>query len=227
MPLPKKNGFALIPLVLGLVLIILVAVVGYFYWQSSQNVNVKGVANKKSTVSEIFKTAPTPTPSPWKTYENKDNNFQITYPRKGVTWNKQGYTEGECGLAIREEKGGVTLDNFYRVKVLPYQESLDEYLTSQRGKSAYEMEVIADSGADEATKLLRLKPDFEIAVGYPPLFYIKAVFKKGDRIYLLQEIVHNPTNEGGCVQPSVVDPTQYPDFAKQEWDLVKSIKFTP
>ncbi len=226
--LPKREiGFALIPLILGIVLVALSAIVAYFYWQSSQNTNIKGVANKKSSTAEIFKAVATPTPSPWKTYTNEENKFEIIYPREGLIWSKQGYEKGECGLAIKEEKGVITVDNFYRVKVVPYQGSLDEYLTSQRAKNAYEVEVLAYSGADEAIRLLRLKPNFEIAVGYPPLYYVKAVYKKGENIYLLQEVVHNPTNEGGCVQPSVVDPTQYPDVAKQEWDLAKSIKFTP
>lgn len=216
----KETGFALLPLMLAIVLIILLSIVAYFYWQTAQN-----VAKAPESLSVVKTPEPSASVSLWKTYENQENKFEISYPVRGLVWSKEGYSTGECGLAIKEEKDIVTVDNFYTIKFSSFDGTLDEYLVSQRAKNAYEIENIVDSGADEAVRLLRLKPDFEIAVGYPPLFYVKAVFKKGENIYLLKEIIHNPVNEGGCVQPAVVDPTKYPDIAKQEWDLAKSIKF--
>lgn len=208
----------MLPKVLVLVLVIFVLAGGYFYWQ------------KVDKVSEYTPVVVRPVPSiplsPWKVYKNAENNFTVTYPKTGLIWSKDGSFVGECGSVIKEEKNIVSVDNFYKIKKVSFEGSLDEYLVSQRAKNAYITEPLADTGADEALKLVRLKPDFEIAVGYPPLLYTKAVFKRNDEVFLLQEIIYNPDNEGGCVQPSVVDPSKYPDIAKLEWDLPKSIKFS-
>lgn len=236
--LPKSNrGFAFVPLLLiiGLVVVFLVSL--YFYIQRSQETtNVKGVnsAKKVSLISQIIQSS-TPTSvqqrqalltlSPWKIYKNEEYGIEITYPRVGVVWTKGGLREGECGFAIKEESSLITLDNLYKLKAVSFTGSLEAYLTSQGAYRAYEIEDLIDSGADEAVRLVKLKPDFEVAVGYPPLAYVKAVFKKGEKIFLLQEIIHNPSNEGGCILPSVIDPTQFSDIAKQDWDIVTSLKF--
>ncbi|MBI2017520.1 hypothetical protein HYS92_00570 [Candidatus Daviesbacteria bacterium] len=225
--LPNQKGLVMIPLILLIILIALVAGGLYFYFQNPQSLtNVKGVnsTKKASMLPKVFQ-SPTPTPSPWKIYQDEEYGFEITYPRVGVVWHKDGIGPGECGYAVKEEKGSILIDNFFKIKSVFYNGNLEEYLTQQRAINAYEVGSILDSGADEATQLLRLKPDFEIAVGYPPLAYVKAVFKKGDKIFLMQEIIHNPSNEGGCIQPSVVDPTQFPDIATQTWDITQSIKF--
>lgn len=205
-----------------IIIVVLVSVlVGYFLMQRTKvTTNVKGV-------NLIPKVIPTPTapPSPWKTYESKEHKFKITYPRLGVLWNEGNLSEGECGNSIKEEKGNILVDNFYIVKVVSWNDTLEGYLQSKGAANAYETEEIANSGADEAVKLLRLKPGFEIAVGYPTLSYVKAVFKKGDRIFLMQEIIHNPNNVGGCIQSAVLDPTKYPEIAKQTWDMTTSLKF--
>lgn len=221
MKLPNINnrGFGHIFLTLIIIAIFAYLVILYFYNQSTQlPTNVQGV-------NSIPKPVSAPPHSPWKTYENQENKFKITYPRAGVVWDEGKLEEKECGNAIKEEEGGVLVDNFYKLKIVPFTATLEEYLISKGAPYAYEREVIEDSGADEAVKLMGLKKGFEIAVGFPPLVYVKAVFKKGDQIFLMQEIVHNPTNSGGCVQPSVVDPTQYPEIAKQNWDITTSLKF--
>lgn len=219
MQLKEQKGFGAIFAILIIVAVFSLITVLFFYIQKTQSpTNIAGVNSIPETVS-------TPSPSPWKTYENQEYRFKITYPRVGVVWDEGNLSEGECGNSIKIEKGNILVDNFYVVKVVFWNETLEGYLQSKGAANAYETETLASSGADEAVRLLRLKPGFEIAVGYPPLVYVKAVFKKGDQIFLMQEIVHNPTNIGGCTQPSVVDPTKYGEIAKQTFDITTSLKF--
>lgn len=219
MQLPKQAGIAHIFLILIIIVVIVFGIVGYLFFKQTQlSTNVKGV-------NLIPKATPTSAPSPWKIYENEKYKFKITYPRVGAIWNEGELNEGECGNAIKEDNEVILVDNFYKLKKTPFEGTLEEYLTSQRAANAYEREAIVESGADEAIKLLGLKNGFEVAVGFPPLAYVKAIFKKGDSVFLIQEIVHNPSNAGGCVQPAVVDPTKYPEISNQNWDIVTNFKF--
>jgi len=214
MKLPKQKGFSLILAVL----IVAALLAGGLYFSRSQKI---------TSPAQLITSLPIPTPSPWNIYQG--DGFEITYPKNGVIAQDHGYTEGECGTGIKEDprdKSVLLFDNFFKIKEISWDKTLDEYLISTRAKNAYETDVLEGSGADEAIKLLKLKPGFEVAVGYPPLAFTKAVFKKGEKVYLLQSF-NTITNFGGCVLPTIVDPVKYPEVSKSTWDPLTRIKFNP
>lgn len=214
--LPKQNGYITI-LVIFTALVILVGAGSYLL--NNQNDQVKGshTLNQANIIS--------PPASPWKTYTNNILGFDITYPRVGVVVTEEGYQQGECGLAIKESsKETILIDNFYKIKTVDWEGTLDEYLVKAGAKNSYETAPLEGSGAEEAVELLRLKEGFEIAVGYPPLAFTKAVFKKGDNIYLMQTF-NVVNNFGGCILPATADPTQFSDYHKLDWNILTSIKF--
>lgn len=169
---------------------------------------------------------PTPTPSPWKTYINQKYGFSFTYPKEGVIWQEKGYQEGECGQAISEEKDQLFLDNFYKIQIVSWEGTVDDYLISRGAKNQYNIEPLEGSGADEAIKVLNLKKGSEYAVGYPPLVYIDYIYKAspGDFIFLITNFP-SPTNKGGCIHPKVLDPAKYAKYINQGWDFGKNFKF--
>lgn len=186
-------------------------------------------SNTKVALPAAILASPIPTPSPWKVYKNEKYGFSVTYPRIGVIAQKEGFIEGECGGVISEEKKGtndVTLDNFFGVNVAGWNGTIDDYIKSRGAFEKYNTEVILESGADESIALKGLRPNVEYAVGYPPLQYVIALYKKGNNVFLLQTF-QNPTNFGGCIFPGIVNPSDYPEITKQKWDMVKSIKFFP
>lgn len=166
---------------------------------------------------------PTSTPSPWKTYSDPAG-FTLTYPRVGAVVEEHKYVLAECGNKIKTEGGILLVDNFYKIKTVDWTGTLEDYLIQAGAKNAYETKVLEGSGADEAVELLRLKEEFEIAVGYPPLAFTKAVYKKGDQIYLMQ--TYNVINNfGGCILPEIADPARFADYHKLNWDITQSLKF--
>lgn len=211
-----QRGFAGIFLAVGL---LLAALAGSWYFIQVQN--AKPVVSPVRAVQP-----PTPTPSPWKTYTNNKYGFIIDYPIEGVIHQEDEYLEGECGQAIKEEKGGkIVFDNLFEMQIVPWKGSVDEYLISKGAKNAYESELLTGSGADEAIHLVGLKKDFEVAVGYPPLVYTHYVYKKGENIFTVKTPpTHN--NPGGCVNPNIIDPVKYAKYQKEGWDFAKSFRFT-
>ncbi|MDO8618443.1 MAG: hypothetical protein Q7R49_00700 [Candidatus Daviesbacteria bacterium] len=221
MKLPNQKGFA--PVILIVFVATILGIGAFFILNQSQN----KAQTKITPQTLVQKVLPTPTPSPWKTYLGE--GFEVIYPRAGVIVQDDGYIEGECGAQIKtdpKDKNILLFDNFFKLKEVTWDKTLDEYLISTRAKNAYEVESLDGSGADEAVQLLRLKEGFEVAVGYPPLAFTKAVFKKGEKVYLLQSF-NTITNFGGCIMPTIVDPVKYPEVSKQTWDPLTNIKFIP
>ncbi len=234
MPLPQhQKGIVVLPLLIFILAVITVALASFVFLDQNQVITHSADSTsqpKAGLIQRILSDpAPTPTPNPWMSYDNPDYNFRIIYPREGVVYQADGSrTGGFCGGSIIEDpKNAATIlvDNFFKLKIVAWDSTLADYLVSTGGSEAYNIEAIVGSGADEAVKLLGLKPDFEVAVGYPPLAYIKAVYKKGGNIFLMQEVLHNPANPGGCVVPAIVDPSKFSDIASQQWDITTSIKF--
>lgn len=212
----KQKGFAHPMVSVAIILLILATVGGFYFWNNKSD-------NKLPVPNQIF-TSPTPTLSPWKTYVNNQLGMKITYPGEGVILTDKSYAEGECGKAIKETGSEISLDNFFKIKIVPWTGTLDEYLVSQRAKNAYDLEKIEGSGADEAINLVGLKKNFEVAVGYPPLVYVKYLFKKGDNLYLVSRF-QNPINKGGCINPEVLDPSKYAQYLDLGWNQKNSFKF--
>ncbi|MDO8570764.1 MAG: hypothetical protein Q7R97_04235 [Candidatus Daviesbacteria bacterium] len=213
--MPK--GFAHLIVLVGIVLLI-VAVLGVWFF-TKQPTNSPAISQITS-----IKSTPTPTPSPWKIYKNDKYGLEITYPRNGVILSEKGYQEGECGKAIGEENGKIDVDNFFEVKIIPWTGTIADYLVSKGAGKIYNTEIIEGTGSDEGIHLVGLKKDFEVAVGYPPLLYVKYLFKKGDNIYIVSTFLH-PENIGGCINPEVIDPIKYKKYLDQGWDQKNSFKF--
>lgn len=212
--MPK--GFAH-PVVLIVIILLISAVFGGFYFWGKPT-------NKLPVPNQIF-ASPTPTPSPWKTYKNDKYGFEITYPREGVIITDKGNVEGECGKAIKESSGKIDVDNFFQVKIVNWTGTIADYLLSQGAGKIYNTEIIEGSGALEGLYLVGLKKDFEVAVGYPPLLYVKYLFKKGDNLYIISTYLH-PENLGGCINPEVLDPVKYKKYIDLGWNQKTSFKFS-
>lgn len=210
--LPRENGNITI---IVLLFLILAGLSGFLIYSTQ--------SKTEPTLVLAQITQPTPTPSPWKVYSDPAG-FNLTYPREGVMVEKDGYTLGECGQQIKNEGETLLVDNFYKIKAVVWQGTLDEYLIQAGAKNSYETVGLEGSGADEAAELLRLKEGFEIAVGYPPLAFTKAVFKKGEQVYLLQTF-NIVNNFGGCILPEIADPVRFSDYHNLSWDIIHSLKF--
>lgn len=218
----SQKGFS--ALILIIIIVVLLLLAGGF-WFLSQN---KSTANIVSPVTkQLNALAPSPTPSIWNTFTDQEYGFEVTYPKVGVIVNEDGFTQGVCGNAIKTNQKGVNniiIDNFFGIKIVPWEGSIAAYMKSQAAANKYNIQVINGSGADEAIALKGLKQNVEYARGYPPLAYVVALYKKGDNLFLMQTF-QNPGNFGGCIDPSLADAALYPDIAKQKWNMVESLKF--
>lgn len=218
----KSKGFAYPVILVAIVLLILVSLGGIYFWNRSVNkltapkVSVKVLALPTST--------PTPTPSPWKTYVKEKYGLQLIHPKEGVILTDKGYVEGECGKAIKENGDKIDFDNFFQIRIIPWTGTIADYLVSKGAGKIYNTEIITNSGADEGIYLVGLKKDFEVAVGYPPLLYVKYLFKKGNNLIIVSNYLH-PENLGGCINPDVIDPIKYAKYISPVWDQKTSFKF--
>src|SRR3989344_2183908 len=155
MMLPNQRGIASL-LILLIVLIVLVAG-GVWYFLGS-----KGNTPIKITAPQLI-ASPSPTPDSWNTYTNKDYGFEVTYPATGVVINKEGALSiGACGNAIKTNSSAsainnVTVDNFFGIKVLPWDGSIADFMKSKGAVQKYNTNVVNGTGADEAIALNGLR----------------------------------------------------------------------
>lgn len=199
------------------ILVVIIIGIFFFFSQPQSKPGLQIVSNEVTS---------TP-PSPWKTYKNDQYGFEITYPKIGVVVKADGLSEGECGQAIKQEDiypAIILFDNFFEIKIIDFKGSIEDYLKSQRAANIYETTEIASGSANQALAIGNLKKGVEYARGFPPLVYTKAIFKKGDKLFVMKA-TQIPNNFGGCIAPDMADPVKYPEIAKIKWDLSKSIKF--
>lgn len=188
------------------------------------------IGTKQQTLAPYLQTVvPKVTPSPWKTYHNGQYNFDVRYPSTGVIAESDAFTKGECGNAIKvgDNKNAVSsikLDNFFEIKIVNWDKSIDDYLKQQNSVNIYNIRIISNSGADESIALEGLKKGVEYARGFPPLAYVVALYRKNDKLFILQSF-QTPNNFGGCLAPSNVNPADYPEITGQEWNMTESLKF--
>lgn len=208
----------------ALVVLLVVPVVtilgSLFYFSTQEVVEPTQATNYQETV------IPTPTPNPWKTYQDKDFGFDITYPSKGVVMQEEKLEVGECGNAIVTDDAQYDLivDNFYGIRIINWKKTIEDYIKQQGAAGKYQTQLLENTGADEAILLENLKPNVEYARGLPPLAYVKAIYKKGDKIFIMKTF-QDPKNFGGCVLPETVDPVKYSDIANHSWSIATSINF--
>jgi len=155
----------------------------------------------------------TPTPAQkntleTKSYTNLKYGFQVTYPAQGQVLTDRGIVSGQCGNAIREvsdqyTKEGILIDNFFEVVILDWYQSVNEYLKSQNAGNFYNLNLIATSSAqaDEAYNLV-LKNNWQSLTSSPtpPLPNTINIYKKGNKIFLLNALYEN-VSLGGCINP--------------------------
>ncbi len=220
MILPKDDsGFS--NTLIFIVVAIIIGSLAFWYFLRMQT-------NYTSPILPRLSVGPTPTPSPFKTYTNEKYGFTITYPRMGVVAHENDMSKGECGGAIKEDAKDATLitvDNFMTIQVQAFPGPVQDYLKSAGAANIYETTNIATASASEDALLIGdLKKGVEYARGFPPLVYTKAIYKKGDKLFIMKA-TQFPNNFGGCVLPEMVDPIKFPDIAKQKWDITQSLKF--
>lgn len=226
--MPKEKGFTGVLLIVGflviLVLLVLVMFLGKVAWVQISKLQIVSPPKAQPTP------APPPpiTPSPWKTYINNKYNFELAYPAKGITIKETEHQEGECGTYISEKSSGgeerILVDSFFEIKIISWEGTLEDYLRQKGAWDAYNFEQILNTGADEAVEVRGLKQEVSYAVGYPPLRFITRIFKKGEKLFLIQDF-HNAEYFGGCLNPKVLDPVKYTNIVNLEWDLKKNFKF--
>lgn len=221
------RGFIGVYLMLALITVSALGVI--FLMLSGKKGNLESLPVQPKTVDAVVDPTLTPTPIPiWKIYTNEKYKFQVTYPARGVIHNTDDYSEGECGEAIKETVNGggstILVDNLLEIQVFPWTGTLDDYLIQRGAKNQYNFEVIEGSGALEAVKVLGLKQGAEYAIGYPPLVYIRDMYKKDNNLILLKTIPFHP-NVAACVDPHLVDPVKYAKYLEQGWNMDDSLKF--
>lgn len=223
--LPKgEKGFLIVALAL---LLLLIVIIGAFV------VTVKNIKKpfNISSINQVVKlnSTPKPTSSSWKSYKNSEFGFEVTYPSYGVIAQKDSLVEGVCGNAIKveaQDKATISVDNFFKIKVIPWNSTVTDYMISQGAGNVYNTASVSASLADEAIELKDLRAGVEYARGYPPLIYVIGLFKKGNSLFVMQTF-QNPTNFGGCILPKTVDPAKYPQIFQNNWNPTQSLKFTP
>lgn len=161
---------------------------------------------------------PTPIPTPsLKSYTNTKYGFTFEYPIKGITQKENIYSEVDCGNAIKENGNEILVDNLFKIQILNWTQSLDDYLISRGSKTTYEFEPISSNMSTEsAVKVIGIKKGLELAsIGYPPLMNVNAIYKKSNNLFLIINF-ENPTNEG-CINPKELDYTKYEKYIDQNW----------
>lgn len=189
---------------------------------------------KTQTKKPIIKVSPSPRPDPkadnFKTYVNTKFGFEFKYPAKGVIQKEKETAEGECGDSIKENADGILVDNFFQIKIMDWQGTIDDYLIQIGARNKYELETIEASNADEAIKVISIKKGLELSsIGFPPLMYVSNIYKKDTNLFIIMHKTHppEPINLNGCLNPKDLDFTKYPQYANQIWDVAASFKFFP
>lgn len=193
------------------------------------------LGNYQSKKIVLSKITPTLSPSPtlvsdFKIYKNTKYGFELKYPPKGITQKGEKFLEIECGNAIKENVDNIFVDNLFKIQIVDWNRTLDDYLIAKGAKNIYEFKPILNSGAEEAVEVVGIKKGLEVvSVGYPPLMYISYIYKNDNKIFLIVHEAHPPnqTIEGGCINPEDLDTIKYSKYANQNWNISDSFKFTP
>ncbi len=225
---PPKLRFKLKWKRLSLVIIVLlfifiVILQGYFLLSKQSNFMSQSPSPSPATKANT----PTPTPKNYvetTNYINSKYGFQITYPLKGKVLTEKGIVDGACGNAIREIsdqsiKEGIIFDNFFKVVIVDWEKSINDYIKEKNATNLYLLTTIATSSAeaDEAF-MIKLKDDWQSYTTSlkPPLSDTINIYKKGNKIFLLNAVSDN-INVNGCISPNA-------SFAREFWGL-KNFKF--
>lgn len=209
------------------ILVALVAIgLGLYLWQMNTTDQIP---------QAIPTTAPSPTnvsvntqdPTKLNTYTNKQYNFTLSYPAIGVY---PGGQIGACGKGIKEDSTlfpeskdpSVVVDNFFVIQVIPWDKSIADYIQSQKATGIYNTKPIQNSNADEALQLTSFR---QIPSGNSdvPLGYVNELYKKDKKLFLITD-VQNPGNPDGCLLPSGINPTRYPQV-NHDWSVTNSLIF--
>lgn len=178
-----------------------------------------------TSISIVREITPTPATSiNLKTYANTKYDFEFSYPAKGITQKGNKFSEVECGNAIKETNDLILVDNLFKIEILNWTKTIDDYLISKGAKKTYEFDQIPNTGADEAIKVKGIKKGLElVSVGYPALMNIQAIYKKGDNLFLI--VNFEDASNVGCINPKDLDHTKYPKYANQKWNVIDSFRF--
>lgn len=221
-------------LIFVLILSVIAFVVGGFaigQKEKSSNQFCTQEAKKCPDGSWVSRTGPkcefAPCPAPTinlKSYKNTKYGFELSYPAKGIIQNGTDFSEGECGNVIKETGNNILVDNLFKIQVVDWTKTIDDYLVGKGAKKIYEIKPIIGSNADEAIEIAGIKKGLEVtSVGYPPLMNIPYIYKKGDNLFQIIYFLH--ASNGGCINPKDLDHTKFPKFADQNWNVKDSFKF--
>lgn len=219
-PLSKKSSFfnkKFLIFVIVFFLILLITGCSYLILNS---------INKTENIVSTLINLPSPTP-PFnlKTYTNTKYGFTFSYPAKGITQKGKDFLEVECGDTIKETTDLILVDNLFKIQILDWTKTIDDYLISKGAKKTYEVEQMNNTGADEAVKVLGIKKGLElVSVGYPALMNVSAIYKKGNRLFLI--VNFEDASNAGCINPKDLDHTKYAKYVEQNWDISNSFKFS-
>lgn len=201
-------------LIFTLILSAVAFVVGGFFFGQKEKLSNSGL--------NIF-ISPTPV-NLLKTYKNTKYGFEFSYPARGIIQNDQNFQEGDCGNFIKETGNNIFVDNLFKIEIVNWSRTIDDYLIQRGAKNKYDFTPILNSNADEALEVTQIKKGLElVAVGYPPLMNILDIYKKGENIFLIEDLENK--NNGGCISPKEVDRAKFPNFANQNWGVKDSFKF--
>lgn len=211
-----KSKWSLI--IIGILFIVILLFQGYFLLNKQSNFM------SKSPSPSPTKKVNTPTPTPYNyietgIYINPKYGFKITFPLKGKVITGKGIVNGQCGGAIREIsdqniKEGVIFDNFFKVVIVDWNKSINDYIKEINADNLYSLDTIATSSAqaDDAVTI-KLKDNWQSYTTSlkPPLSDTVNIYKKGNKIFLLNAISDN-LNINGCISPNA-------NFVKDFWGL--------